>query len=90
MKVSFKDNVQRDFPYKKGDYVTVVVRWLYENEKGADLYYHGTITDIDNNGFWCVLDDNKTQEEYFSFSEIENVIDGDRIPGSSKRRDIDN
>lgn len=75
------------FPFVKGDYVTVVVRYLHTKDLEDELYYHGTVTEIDEQGFWCVLDD-KTKEEYFSFLDVENVIDGDRIPffaGTTKR-----
>lgn len=77
-----------DFPFAKGDYVTVVVRYLHTKDLDDELYHHGTVTEIDKQGFRCVLDDDKTKEEYFSFHDIENVIDGDRIPffaGTTKR-----
>lgn len=89
MKVRFKDHMMYNFDFKEGDYVTVVVNYLTVKEL-ASKYYHGTLTQIeeDNSGFWCVLDDDKTKEEFFSFADLENVIPGDRIPflgGTSKR-----
>ncbi|HER2162549.1 TPA: hypothetical protein VJS59_001647 [Streptococcus pyogenes] len=76
------------FPFAEGDYVTIVVRYLYIKDLEDELYYHGTLTNVEEQGFWCVLDDDKTKEEYFSFLDVENVIDGDRIPffaGTTKR-----
>ncbi len=86
MKVKYSHS-EGCFPFAKGDYVTVVVRYLYVKGLEDELYYHGTLTEIEEDGFWCVLDD-KTREEYFSFLDVENVIDGDRIPffaGTTKR-----
>ncbi|HER2169559.1 TPA: hypothetical protein VJS58_001852 [Streptococcus pyogenes] len=68
--------------------MTIVVRYLYIKDLEDELYYHGTLTNVEEQGFWCVLDDDKTKEEYFSFLDVENVIDGDRIPffaGTTKR-----
>ncbi|MFA1782352.1 hypothetical protein ACDX77_18945 [Bacillus velezensis] len=86
MKVKYSHS-EGNFPFAKGDYVTVVVRYLYVKDLEDELHYHGTVTEIEEDGFWCVLDD-KIKEEYFSFLDIENVIDGDRIPlfgGTTKR-----
>ncbi|ASS60612.1 hypothetical protein CHN56_00067 [Bacillus velezensis] len=87
MKVKYSHS-EGNFAFAKGDYVTVVVRYLYVKSLEDELYYHGTVTEIDEQGFRCVLDDDKTKEEYFSFLDVENVIDGDRIPffaGTTKR-----
>lgn len=75
------------FPFTEGDYVTIVVGYLYV-EIEDELFYHGHVTKVEEDGFWCVLDDNKVQEEYFSFLDIEDVIPGDKIPflgGTTKR-----
>lgn len=32
-----------DFPYKEGDYVTIVVRYWTSKEDDEDIYYHGYI-----------------------------------------------
>jgi hypothetical protein len=94
MKVKYKNGSiyvgLTDFPYQEGDYVTIVVQYWTSNEDGEDIYYHGRITQLEDEreGFWAVLDDNPDQEEYFHFGDIEAVIDGDRIPflgGTSKR-----
>lgn len=76
------------FRFSEGDYVTIVVKYLYVKEIEDELYYHGTVDAVEPEGFWCVLDDEKEQTEYFSFADIEDVIPGDRIPflgGTSKR-----
>lgn len=76
------------FPFVEDDYVTIVVRYLYAKDTDEELYYHGTVTSVDKDGFWCVLDDNKEQKEYFSFLDVESVIDGERRPffaGTVKR-----
>lgn len=41
--------------------MTIVVRYLSATEPEDELYYHGEVTQIeeDNSGFWCVLDDDK-------------------------------
>lgn len=80
MKVLYKDDIMGNFNYKEGDYITIVLCYLTKTEGESELYYHGTVKKIDStNGIWCVLD-NKTEEEYFSFSDIESVFDGDKIP----------
>lgn len=73
--------------------MTIVVRYLSATEPEDELYYHGEVTQIeeDNSGFWCVLDDDKMREEFFYFFDLENVIDVDRIlffAGTTKRRDM--
>ena len=79
------------FEYSEGDYVTIIVRyWTVVNEEDT-LYYHGKITEIDEEqeGFCAVLDDDADTEEFFCFADLEGVIDGDRIPfmlGTTKRR----
>lgn len=76
------------FSFVEKDYVTIVVRYIYVADTEDELYYHGTITRVEEEGFWCVLDDNEEQEEYFSFLDVEGVIPGDRIPfleGTTKR-----
>lgn len=92
MKVNYKPEtlLPHTFNFKEGDYVTIIVRyWTVKNEE-EDLYYHGTITEIDEEreGFWAVLDDDKEREEFFAFPDLEGVIEGERIPflgGTTKR-----
>lgn len=87
MKVKYSHG-EGNFAFSENDYVTVVVRYWYVEEIEEELYYHGTITSIEDEGFWCVLDGEKNQEEYFSFLDIEGVLTGDRIPfldGTTKR-----
>ena len=79
MKVKYS-HTEGVFPFVEDDYVTIVVHYLYVNDSDEDLYYQGIITSIEEGGFWCVLDTDKTKEEHFSFSEIESVIPGDRRP----------
>lgn len=79
------------FNYKQKDHITIVVRYLYVADVEDELYYHATLKDIEDEGFWCVIDNGK-QEEYFSFNEIENVIPGHLRPflgGFTRRIDID-
>lgn len=97
MKVKYKDGSiygpgLTDFPYQEGDYVTIVVRYWTNKEVEDDLYYHGHITQLEDEreGFWAVLDDDPDQEEFFHFGDIEAVFDGDKIPflgGWTKRRE---
>ncbi|MCM2532281.1 hypothetical protein NDK43_07630 [Neobacillus pocheonensis] len=94
MKVKYKDGSifghgLTDFPYREGDYVTIVVRyWTKENED--NIYYHGHITELEDErvGFWARLDDDLENEEFFHFSDIEAVFNGDKIPffGGWKKR----
>ncbi|MGG3800658.1 hypothetical protein [Metabacillus fastidiosus] len=80
MQVQYKDEIIGSFNFKEGDYITIVLRYLTMQEGEEELYYHGTIKKIeDSNGIWCILD-NKTEEEYFAFNDIESVFSGDRIP----------
>jgi hypothetical protein len=96
MKVNYKPGTlfPNTFDYKEGDYVTVILRfWDVKNEEDT-LYYHGTVTKIEeeNGGFWAVLDDDKEVEEFFYFLDLEGVIDGERIPflaGTTKRSKSD-
>lgn len=94
MKVRYRDSSVYyglvDFPYKEGDYVTIVCLYWGNNEEDPDIYYHGHITEFDEEreGFWAVLDDDPDREEFFHYGDIEAVFDGDRIPffgGSTKR-----
>ena len=97
MKVKYKDDRiygqgLTDFPYQEGDYVTIVVRYWTVKEDDEDIYYHGHITQLEDErvGFWAVLDDDPDQEEFFHFGDIEAVFDGDKIPllgGWTKRKD---
>ena len=89
MKVKYRHE-EGQFPFKEGDDITVVVHYLYVKDTEDELYYHGKLTKIEEEGFWCVLEDDETKEEYFSFLDVENVIWGDRIPflgGTTKRAD---
>jgi hypothetical protein len=95
MKVNYKPGtlLPGRFEYIEGDYVTIIVRYWTVKEEDETLYYHGTITEVDEDreGFWAVLDENAEREEFFSFADLEGVIDGTRIPflaGTAKRRDI--
>jgi hypothetical protein len=79
-----------DFPYQEGDYVTIVVRYWVKGDEDDDIYYHGHITDFEDErvGFWARLDDDPDTEEFFHYRDIEAVFDGDRIPflgGTTKR-----
>ncbi|MED1042504.1 hypothetical protein P4T62_28645 [Bacillus mycoides] len=56
------------FNFKEDDYVT------------DELYYHGTLKEIDSEGFWAILDNDKSKEEYFAFTDLENIIQGHLIP----------
>lgn len=67
------------FPFVAEQRVTIVVRYLYTNDPDEELYYHGVLTKVEADGFWCVLE-GEQQEEYFSFADVESVIDGNRIP----------
>ncbi len=69
-----------NFAFGEKDYVTIVVRYWYTKELEDEVYYHGIITSVEDEGFWCVLDGEKDQKEYFSFLDIEGVLTGDRIP----------
>lgn len=77
MKVRYSHG-EDDFSFVEDDYVTVVVRYLYVEDRDQELYYQGTIARVDEDGFWCVLDNE--QEEYFTFLDIEDVLPGDMIP----------
>ena len=94
MKVKYKEGSLlsvTDFTFKEEDYVTIVVRyWVKKDDDEDDVYYHGFITEFDEEreGFWTRLDDGPNKEEFFSFGELEAVIPGDRIPflaGTTKR-----
>lgn len=94
MKVKYKEGSLlsvTDFTFKEEDYVTIVVRyWVKKDDDEDDVYYHGFITEFDEErkGFWARLDDGTDKEEFFSFGELEAVIPGDRIPflaGTTKR-----
>ncbi|MGD6879924.1 hypothetical protein [Bacillus infantis] len=95
MKVNYKPGSiysnPADFPFKEDDYVTIVVRfWVKKAEDESSLYYHGVITEFDEeqDGFWAVLDDDPEREEFFHFGDLEAVISGERIPslaGTKKR-----
>lgn len=96
MKVKYKDGSIYgpglvDFPFQEGDYVTIVVRFWTAKEVDEDIYYHGHITQLEDEreGFWAVLDDDPNQEEFFHFGDIEAVGDGNKIPflgGWAQRR----
>lgn len=79
MKVRYSHG-EGDFSFVEKDYVTVVVRYLYIEDPDQELYYQGTITKVEEDGFWCILDNEQEQEEYFSFLDIEDVWPGDMIP----------
>jgi hypothetical protein len=71
--------------------VTIVVRFWTTKEDEEDIYYHGYITEFDEEreGFWAKLDDNPKVEELFHYGDIEAVLDGDKIPffgGWTKRK----
>ncbi|WP_206355597.1 hypothetical protein [Bacillus mycoides] len=65
---------------KKKNYITIIVHYLYIENIEDELYRHGTITKIEENSFSCVLDNDKTKEEYFTFADIKNIIPGHMIP----------
>ena len=79
MKVRYSHE-EGEFSFVEDDYVTVVVRYLYVEDQDQELYYQGTIARVDEDGFWCNLDNEQQQEEYFSFLDIEDVLPGDMIP----------
>lgn len=79
MKVRYSHE-EGEFSFVEDDYVTVVVRYLYVEDRDQELYYQGTIARVDEDGFWCILDNEQEQEEYFSFLDIEDVWPGDMIP----------
>ena len=94
MKVKYKDGSLlgvMDFSFQEDDYVTIVVQyWVKRDDDEVDIYYHGVITELDEEreGFWARLDDAPDKEEFFNFGEIEAVFPGDRIPflaGTTKR-----
>lgn len=86
MKVKYKNGSMytdlTEFPYKEGDYVTIVVRYWTAEEDEDNIYYHGYITGIDEQQqvFWARLEHKPKEDELFHFSDIEAVIDGDKIP----------
>ena len=94
MKVKYKNGSLfqgNDFTFQEDDYVTIVVHyWGKRGNDEDDVYYHGFITEFDEEreGFWARLDDGPDKEEFFRFSELEAVIPGDRIPflaGTTKK-----
>lgn len=95
MKVNYKPGSPytspSEFPFKEDDYVTIVVNfWVKKDEEEDDIYYHGVITefDEDRDGFWAVLDDDPEREEFLNFGHLEAVVPGDRISffaGTTKR-----
>jgi len=94
MKVKYKNGSLfdgTDFTFEEDDFVTIVVRyWVKKDDDEDDVYYHGFITEFDEEreGFWARLDDGPDKEEFFRFSELEAVIPGDRIPflaGTTKK-----
>ncbi|MGM9988858.1 MAG: hypothetical protein ACI35O_16750 [Bacillaceae bacterium] len=96
MDVNYKPGtlLPETFDYAEGDYVTIIVHFWTVKHEEETLYYHGTITGIDEDreGFWAVLDDDKEREEFFAFPDLEGVIDGERIPflaGTTKRSKSD-
>jgi hypothetical protein len=87
MNVRYIDGRLSSFTYKVDDYITIVLSCLTGKDLEDERYYHGTITEIDEGGIWCVLDNDK-KEKYFAFADIENVLDGNRVPffaGLTKR-----
>lgn len=91
LKVNYKEGtlLSNTFEFLEGDYVTIIVHYWTVKHEEETLYYHGTITEIDEDreGFWAVLDDEE-REEFFSFVDLEGVIPGERIPflsGTTKR-----
>ncbi|MDX1805920.1 MAG: hypothetical protein R3267_02685 [Paenisporosarcina sp.] len=85
MKVKYKDGSLlgvTDFSFREDDYVTIVVRYWVKKDDEDDIYYHGFITELneEREGFWVRLDDAPDKEEFFTFTEIETVLPGDRIP----------
>lgn len=93
MNVKNKFGKIQEFSYAVGDYVTIVLKYLSAETEEDELYYHGYITEIEEDeGIWLLLDDERASVEYFSFEDLETVIDGDRIPlfaGSTKRTAIE-
>jgi hypothetical protein len=79
------------FNFKEDDYVTIVVHYLYVDDPEKELYYHGTLKQIDSVGFHAVLDDDKSKEQYFAFADIEKVVPGHYMPflGGYTRRKKD-
>jgi hypothetical protein len=84
-----------DFPFKEGDYVTIVEQYWRnqdsEDNDYPDIYYHGHITEFEEEreGFWAVLDDDTERAEFFHYGDLEAVLPGDRIPflgGSTMRK----
>lgn len=80
-----------DFPYKEGDYVTIVVKYWTTKGDEDDIYYHGHITEFEEerDGFRAVLDDDSNREEFFHYGDLEAVLPGDRISflgGSTMRK----
>lgn len=91
MKVKYKAGSIHSgvFEYTAGDRITIVESYWTSGEEEEDRVYFGTLARIGAEGIWAVLEGEPEQEKYFSFSEIEAVLDGDRIPflgGTSKRR----
>lgn len=76
MEVHFKfnRNTPKEFKFKEGDDVKVIeTSFLYADEKNPETVFTGKITEIDEDGFW-LLKENETQDEHFPFSEVEEVI----------------
>ena len=53
MKVKYKDGSiygpgLTDFPFHEGGYVTIVVRFWTVKEDEEDIYYHGHITQLED------------------------------------------
>ncbi|MEH7460067.1 hypothetical protein V7183_23540 [Bacillus sp. JJ1127] len=61
------------FKYKPNDYVTVFVQYICTDHEEEELFYPSTVTRVENKGFTCLID-KQTEETFFSFGEIENVI----------------
>lgn len=87
MKVNYKPGTlytnPSEFGFQEGDHVTIVVTfWVKRDEEEEDVYYHGTITEFDEEreGFWARLEDVPEKEEFFHFGDLEAVIPGNRIP----------
>lgn len=69
MNVRFKAGLTGKFDFQDGDRITVIV-----NDTTS---YHGVLTELrEEEGFRCVLDNDKVKEEYFAFLDVERVIEG--------------
>jgi hypothetical protein len=72
MLVKYKSGVTEDFEFQPGDPVAVV--W----EVGK--IYKGELAEIDEDrdGFWTMLNDDKSKDKFFAFAELLAVTDPDQ------------